>query len=118
MSQEQFDKLVEILGSVGSMAYQAALRQVYVDAWTNLFFAVCEAVVLLASVYFFVRVFRWVKNESGDHLDAMPFYMGIAIGFFVGGATLLVSLSSAISLFVSPQWNAIKYIASLVMGGG
>lgn len=126
MTNEQFQQLLQILGNVGNVVYQMALRQVYIDIVQNFLWA-----TLLFGVS--ILLWRWVVAQSkimkkassgksdqdwllGLHVD-MSKTLGVifgAIGSIVGFGLAIGLINNAIGMLISPQWYAIQYLSGFV----
>jgi hypothetical protein len=113
MTDQQFQQLVELLGKIGTFAYDAALRQVYVDGWRNL---IMGAVFLFAAIVFAKVCIRAARHLIDSPDEDMWIMASLFTGIFSAGILIasVASLNSAFVLLLSPQWNALRHMASLV----
>lgn len=111
ITDDQFQKLLGILGQIGSQAYAAALQQVNVDAHLDLFWGIIFSVGIVIGIIVVIFGIRLMDEDSDTGSGVSLF--GLLITIFT---VLLASInfSNAYSLSVSPQWQAIQYLAKLV----
>ena|SRR3990167_10749320 len=108
MTPEQFEKLIAILGEVGSFAYQAAYRQAIVDGVFNLIVVfVALVIVAVSSRVLLINI----KKPFSDTTDAVSVLCGFVIFSFLLIAMLTVS--KGVMSLLNPHWRAIELLAGL-----
>ena len=108
MSELQFQKLIEILGNIGNVAYRVALQQVYVDAWLSILDIILGIFVLVVSIACGRKI--WNSNTGPDRDAAFA----LILPGMVGVVLIVGNVQGVISRFASPDWNAIEYLARLI----
>ena len=109
MSTEQFDRLLELLGEVGSRAYQVAYRQVIVDsiAWF-----VLSVVFIVVGIYL---VGRFKQNAKTDEYNEPEWTVASWITKAMIFILVLVAFSQIVHL-LNPHWYVLRLLSSLVIG--
>jgi len=113
MTPEQFDQLLKLLGNIGTLAYQAALQQVYADNLVSISLSVFIVVVVWGGC-------RWAEklilptfpdddrdNRIATRVVFSVIGWGVTFAFLINIATNLVRL-------LAPQYAALQYLAGLV----
>jgi hypothetical protein len=122
MTDQQFQRLLELLGQVGSTAYQAALQQVYVNANLKLFWGIA---FLTGLIFGGIIIWLGIKQMDKDMQTPKSYGndndSGAGIVFFgivvcVGSLVLAcLNFSDAYTYILSPQWQAIQLMSQLVI---
>jgi hypothetical protein len=113
MTEEQFDKLIAILGNVGTQAYQAAYRQAYLDGIYSTIASVILVGLIGVTVYLAVRL----GHKRVDFPDDIPKWGSVAFLFLsivVMIILLFTTTASAMTGLFNPEWYAIQALAKLV----
>lgn len=103
--QELINKLFETGQFVGTNAWRIALRQVYVDAWTNVIGAVLALVLGLLILWLARYVFKNIDGGVGLTLGC--------VDVFIATIFIIANSLSAYQYFMNPEWYAISRLASL-----
>lgn len=115
MTPEQFDKLVAILGNIGNSAYQAALRSVYAEMWSDI---ITAGLCLVFSIGLGIAVYKLLHIRPHDDDARFFIYLAAAIAGILVLTAVLASASSLLSamrLSIAPEWYAIEKMAGLVV---
>ena len=92
-------QLIETLNKTAPVVWEIAVRQVYVNAWVSVFWAVMLVILI------FVANVLFKKNYSGAG-DAV---LVRALSFLLGALALFL-LTDAFMKFANPQYYAIDLI--------
>lgn len=121
MTDQQFQRLMEILGQVGNQAYQSAYQQAQINGRLDLAAAGICGLVLVLAILAVIWGFRQVMN---DELSADSPRSNLGAGLaFTGAVVILFALGlgstfawNAYSELTNPSWAAIQLLARLVRG--
>ena len=114
---ELLQQLVEWFETASPQLWEILIKQVYVEATSDLVWGIIWLAVATALI--FVGKWGWKCNEEhGDYNTDwewvfVPSWVFSGILFPVG----LAMLSSAIKWFVNPEFYAIRYILDKLTGG-
>lgn len=108
-------ELIEYLKGVSPFVWEAVIRQVYVEAWSKVFWslAFCFAMFLLN---------QHLGKKQKESVDPSEFYgdndwaVWVRIGSVITGFLSLAYLSNAIKWLANPEFYAIRYIIEKVTG--
>ena len=112
MTDEQFNTLVNILGNLGSQAYQYALRQAYLGAVGWMLFGIAVFVACYVGYRKFSVLGKSDKGSNGAEWNLASILILVA-GTAIGAFNILANLI----VLVNPHWRAIQLLAGLVSGG-
>lgn len=112
MSDEQFDKLVALLGQFGSEAYQAAYQHVLVDSVVGV---IVFGLVFLAGLYLIRLGARlWAKREDRFD-DELPSIFACLAGGVICSVSGIIWGNALVNL-LAPRYAALEALAKLITG--
>lgn len=119
MTTEQFQQLIQILGQVGTAAYNAAYLRALVDGGVGAFFFSIAAFAAFNITRRIILFITWRQHQEGEEsLDYDSGVMSKAFTYCVGGLLTFVfcciAVSDLIELLTS-QYAALDWLARLVI---
>lgn len=116
MSEDQFNRLMELLGNVGNASYQGAYAEAVLNGKIDTAVAMLCAVVFLVAVVTLWNNSRQITPDSDRDKDEWHIGASVVAAIVLVVVTLIgVTVGiSAIKEIVNPSWQAIYYLSDLV----
>lgn len=107
--EESIKELIEFIKSIDPDVWEILLRQVYVQIFQGVFWAIATGSGSVAS-WKFAKKFYIKYKEEGTY---STWDLGVGIGYLLSAVFGLISLallSSSISMLINPEFYAIKLV--------
>ncbi len=106
--------LAEKMGQGGMYAFELAVRQQYVDGVIGLFWGIIGLVTLIVYAISFKGFYGWVQRGDGDGGREVIMILTTIFTVIFGLLAFTFGMTTAITHFLNPEWQAIKDIVKLV----
>jgi hypothetical protein len=123
MTDQVLQKLIEFLQNASPLVWHIFIKQVYIDAATNIVLAIILLVPFVVLVRGGNRARIMLKqeqtdrstNESADHWEGMAWAYYLSSAF--PGIASFILFTTAIGYLINPEYYVIQMILSKITGG-